>query len=330
MIVGHFRNLAEAQKLVQSVLLAGVIQEIYEEGQLLQKLPVVTINSRSIIYNRERSLPSAAQYAINQQIPWTSDVEYAAQVEVDLKRTARQDVLDNFIMKTYKSPNDYRSIVLSQLRKGCMRTIEDMIIYGNGIGENTTGLNRLLPVTGGETFATTQAFDMGGAANGLSLAILRDLIDAVKPKPDFLLMTRALRNRLSQAQFERGISSTTMGLFQLAKDDFGALTTYFSGIPIMVSDYMTTEVDNTGAKLGTGNLVSIWALRLGQIEDGGLVLVTGGDTGGVDFFQMVNLEALEDFDAEGIRLVAYWNLALGSTKAIGRIHSINQTVAVTA
>jgi len=44
-IVGHWANLAEAQKLVQSKLLAGVVQEVIEEGQLLPMLPVFAICS---------------------------------------------------------------------------------------------------------------------------------------------------------------------------------------------------------------------------------------------------------------------------------------------
>ena len=40
-IIGHFKDLTELSKLVQDkLLLAGVIEEIIEEGQLLPRLPV--------------------------------------------------------------------------------------------------------------------------------------------------------------------------------------------------------------------------------------------------------------------------------------------------
>jgi len=58
--------------------------------------------------------------------------------------------------------------------------------------------------------------------------------------------------------------------------------------------------------------------------DGGLTLITGGDTGGMDFFNMVELENLEDYDAGGIRLVAYCAMAQGSSKATAVIHSIDE------
>jgi hypothetical protein len=286
MIVGHFNNLDEAVKLVQSKLLAGVVQEVFEEGQLLGRMPVVSIDARSLQYRRESVLPSAAFYDIHEQIPWSADVAFTA-AEVWLKRIVRQDILDNFMMKTYKSPNDYRTVILSELRKGCMRTIEEKLIYGVGPTEadpEFDGLNAL--VSGTHSGGALQIIDQGGGTVGLALANLIALIDLVKPRPDILLM------------------------------------------PIVVSDYLTTELDDYGTKDATTALVSVYAMRFGQIEDGGLCLCVGGDTGGVDFFHMTELAALEDYDAEGIRLAAYCTPALGSTKAVAKIESICQTTAI--
>jgi len=44
---------------------------------------------------------------------------------------------------------------------------------------------------------------------------------------------------------------------------------------------------------------------------------------------MVELPNLEDYDASGIRLVAYCNMALGCTKALGHLCNITDA-AVTA
>jgi hypothetical protein len=332
-IVGHFENLVEAQKLVQSDLLAGVIQETYEDGQLLQRLPVMTIDSKSLLYNRQSTLPSAAFYDIHEQLPWTADVNFS-QVEATLKIVARQDVLDKFMLKTYKNPNDYRTIILQTLRKGVMRTIEDKLIYGNVDSDSAEfdGLGRLLPadIAGGEAWATanTQAYDMGGAAAPVTLKVMRELIDQVKPKPDFLLMTRTMRNTLSATAFEKGLilaNANSQGVTH-SKNEFGSRIDYFDGVAIQISDYLLDETDNTVNK-DSGNdsgISSIWAIRTGQIMDGGVCLCTGGETGGVEFFKMVELEDLEDYDASGIRLVAYCCLAQGSSKATAVIHSIDE------
>lgn len=336
-IVGHFENLVEGQKLVQSKLLSGVVQETYEEGQLLQKLPVTVIDSKSLLYNRESTLPSAAFYDIHEQIPWTADVNFA-QKEIALKISARQDVLDNFMLKTYKNPNDYRTEILRVLRKGVMRTIEDKLIYGNIDSDSAEfdGVGHLLPadIAGGETWATAnpQAYDMGGASTAVTMTVLRQLVDVVRPKPSILLMTRTMRNTLSATAFEKGIVLASAGIgaghITYSKNEFGSVIDYFDGIPIVISDYLGGsygETDNTVNKATSASgICSIWALRFGQIMDGGLSLVVGGGTGGMELFKMKEIEDLEDYDAAGIRLVAYCALAQGSSKATGVIHSIDE------
>lgn len=338
-IVGHWESLAEAQKLVQSKLLAGVVQETYEEGQLLKELPVFSIDSKSILYNREKTLPSAAFYDIHEQIPWVADVDYTAQKEVTLKRVARQDVLDKFMMDTYKDPNDYRTIVLSGLRKGCMRTIEDKIIYGDidNDAAEFDGISQLFDTdaVGSELFTAAtnlQMYDNGG--NAVSMTVMRQLVDTVRPKPDLLLMTRTMRNMFSAASFEAGVvlaNAKPTGMISYGKNEFGTRIDYFDGIRILVSDYLFSEVNDTGIKAPAyTQLVSIYAIRFGQIMDGGLCLCIGGNTGGPEFFMMRELEALEDYDASGMRLTAYCALALGSTKALARITTIDEKGSVIA
>ena len=107
---------------------------------------------------------------------------------------------------------------------------------------------------------------------------------------------------------------------------FGARVDFFDGIPIVISDYLLNETDNTVDK-DPGNdsgIASIWAIRTGSLIDGGLTLLTGGDTGGVEFFSMTELDVLEDYDAGGIRLVAYVALAQGSSKTTAVLHSIDE------
>ena len=254
-IVGHWSSLAEAQKLVQSELLAGVIEEIIEEGQLIPKLPIFQIDAKSVLYNRESTTPAAAFYDINEQIPWTADVEYTAQVEVYLKRVLRQDVLDKFMRDTYKNPNDYRAIVLSGLRKGCMRTIEDKIIYGDltyTSAKEYDGLHAFAALN--DTGAVADGvldIDMGETA--LSLAKLRLLLDSCKVSYEgargnvFWLMGHELARRIDAHVQEAGIASY-VGPYTISftVNDVGRRVTVFDGVPIVRSDYMVAEQVNTG------------------------------------------------------------------------------------
>lgn len=258
------------------------------------------------------------------------------QVSAVLKIFARQDILDKFMLMTYKNPNDYRTIILSTLRKGVMRTIEDKLIYGNVDNDAAEfdGFGHLLPadISGGEAWATAnpQAYDAGGAGSPVSLKLLRELIDRVKPKPEFLLMTRNMRNTLSATAYEKGIvlssANPAIALEGGVRQTFGARVDYFDGVPIVISDYLLNETDDTVNynASDTDDISSIWAIRTGSLIDGGLTLLTGGDTGGMEFFSMTELDVLEDYDAGGIRLVAYVSLAQGSSKTTAVIHSIDE------
>lgn len=333
-IVGHFTDLSELRKLVISEMIAGVIEETIEIGQLLPMMPVVQLNSRSLIYNREDVLPSAAFYDIHQQIPWKADVTLT-QKEVWLKRAIRQDILDEFVMQTYQNPNDYRTEILKSLVKGVARTIEDTLVYGSGSTEASRefdGLDKLITIAGGDAFTAAtnlQSFDMGGNTSPLTFRALRQLINAVRPSTSILLMTRTMRDTLSAVSFEKGIvlsSGRPLAAITHSINEFGKAVDFFDGRPIVISDYLLQENDDTGGK-DSGNdsgMSSIYGIRFGPIADGGLSLVVGGTTGGTPFFKMRELEALEDYDAGGIRLTAYVTCALGSTRALGRIHSIDE------
>ena len=325
---------------MQSELLAGVIEEVIEEGNLLPLLPVFQINAKSIIYNRENTLPSAAFYDINEQIPWQADVDYTAQKEATLKRVLRQDVLDKFMRDTYKDPNDYRAIVLSALRKGCMRTIEDKIIYGDETYSNAKefdGLHAFVAENDTTPGTADGVMDIDEGEGALSLMNMRLLLDNVKmPQLGtgglYWLMGKQLARRLDAVQQEAGIASY-VGPWNItfAPDQFGKRVTYFDGVPIIRSDYMVAEQVNTGrgsnarAKYSSGTKqYSIFLCRFGQIPDGGISLCFGGNDGGAlgEFFGFEDFDKLEDYDAEGMRLKAYVAMAQGSTKSLGRIHDI--------
>jgi len=338
-IVGHWSSLTEAQKLVQSELLRGIVEEVIEEGQLLPRLPIFQIDSKSILYNRESTLPTAAFYDINEQLPWNADVEYATQVEVELKRVVRQDVLDQFMRDTYKNPNDYRQVVLSEMNKGCMRTIEDKIIYGDityTSSKEFDGLHAFaaLNCTGGVSDGVLD-IDEGGA---LSLANMRALMDNCKvgyngmPSNNvFWLMGHQIGRRIDAMVQEAGIASYA-GPYNVnfGINDVGRRVTFFDGLPIVRSDYLVAEQADTGrgsnvrAKYSSGTRnYSIFLCRLGQVMEGGLCLAFGGAGAGPgEFFTFRDFPDLENYDAEGLRLKAYTALALGSTKSLGRIHDI--------
>lgn len=323
-IVGHFATLAAAETLTQSKLLAGLIRETIEDGHLASVLPGMQISGKDVTYRRQGTPLSGAFFDIHEQIPWSAG-NSPTSVTVALKRILRQDILDDFIALNYNSINDYKGIMLSEMRFGVMRTAEDKFIYGNATtnAKEFDGLHALVP--------SGNAIAQGSSATGaaLSLANLRQLVDTVRPKPDVLIVNRDWARNLDDV-LESGIvgaSNIVMGgQAQLSRGQLGDQQTQFRGIPIIKSDFVTLTETISGstfsAKTG-GATTSIFAARLGAIEEGGLEMILGSGSGtGPQLFSMREFDALEDFDGGGIRLRAYLALALGSTKSLARIDGI--------
>lgn len=342
-VVGHWNNLAEAQKLVQSMLLKGVVQTVVEGGGLINRLPVKQIMGKDLLYNREDSWTAsggAGFYDIREQIAWSSDVTYSA-VTVPLKRVHRQDPIDNFVRSTYADPNDYTALMLQQLAKRVSRFIEHKAIYGdltyNGDKE-FDGIHALAEENTGD-------LDIDEGEGALSLMNLRKVLDACKVDTEaddgaqgrenvIILVPRAIGRRLDAGVQEAGFVRTdvthSMGQLTFGRNELGARQTFFDGVPIVRSDHLVAEQANTGvgsnaraARSSGTNMYSIFVIRFGQTEDGGLSLLFGGDSGEVgEIFKRTPFPQLEDYDSGGERLTAYPALALGAGHSLGRIYDI--------
>lgn len=338
-VAGHWNNLAEAQKLTQSMLLQGVIDTVIERGGLLSMLPVKQITGQDLVYNREKSWTTTtggSSYAIRASIPWTDDVEYD-QVTVPLKRFIRQDPWDKFIAKTYNSHNDYRALVIQEVTKRLVRQVENDFIYGDttyGGSEQTDGLHAMAAELSGDS-------DIDGLTVALSLSNLRKLADSCKVDQlgrdnVFFLVSRQIARRLDagyqESAFVRTNVTHSMSSLTIGAKEIGGRIRFFDGIPIIVSDLLVAEQDGTGAgssaraKQSSGtNTYSIFLVRAGQTEEGGVSVLFGdpdATPNDVSPFRHESFPVLENYDSGGERLVGYLAPALGSTVSLGRIYDI--------
>lgn len=313
-VIGYFASLAEAQQLVTDRLLAGIIQEIYEEGQLIPQLPVMQLDAKSLIYNREETLPTADFYDIGEDIPAQAQATMSQETAV-LKRCIGQWDLDNFIVDTYRDPNDIRAQAISMARKGVMRHVENIIIYGDVTAKpkEFSGLHKLV--------ASALQIHQGSGTTGapLSLTNVDTLIDLVKPAPTILLMNFQVYRRLQAVG--RGILGQwpVIGTLGRPGEDVAQVFPSYRNIPIVRTDFIVqTEAISGGAYSAktTGATSSIFAFRTGSIEEGGLSLITGSP-----MFELEEI-VLEDKDANRLRVKWYVTMAIGSTKALARIDGV--------
>lgn len=356
-VIGHWNSLAEAEKLVQTRLLAGVVQTVIEHGLLLPMMPVKQLDAKSLTYNRESSWTAsagAAFYDIGEQIPWTSDVSYATQIEVALKRIARQDAIDKFMQATYGNINDYRAVVIQELAKRVTRFAEHMILYGDSVNGSSTkqfdGLHRLAQRTTAVAVASAVEgdpnIDNGTAALGLStlrMALDTAKVDQLGRDNVVIVVPRVIGRRLDaayqEAGFVRASVTVSLGNLQIGAKDLGGRIMTFDGVPIVRNDLLVAEQEDTGlsgANLralntsGTKNY-SAFVVRFGHIEDGGLEMLFG-DVGVTEGqfapFRHETFDKLENFDAGGERLVGYLAPALGRVISVVRIVDITDAAIV--
>ncbi len=322
-IIGYWNSLAEAQKLTQSILLSGVIEEIIEEGQLIPRLPVTQIDGKDLVYNREVNTPSADFYDIGEEIA-SQAAETYDQITSTLKRAIGQWDLDAFITATYRNINDVKALAIQRARKGVLRTIENELIYGDDstLTKRFDGLHVLVGPTTGQTI--NQGASSTGAA--LSLANLDKLIDLVKPAPNLLLMNFEMQRRLSAVGRGGTTSYPVVQMPESPGGDIQPMVTAYRGIPIQRTDYLTqTEDISSGdfsAKTG-GATTSIFAIRFDAIDMGGVSLITGNPA-----FEVFEWEKLENKDAGRIRLVWYLTLGMGSTLSLACIDGITDVAVV--
>jgi hypothetical protein len=355
-VVGHWANLEEAQKLTQTVLQRGIVQTIIEQGDLLPMMPVKQLNGKSLTYNREKSWTAsqgANFYDIHEIIPWTADQEYSAQVEVNLKRIARQDAIDKFMQATYTDANDYRAVLIAGVIKRVIRFTEHMIIYGdatNGGAKQFDGLHRLNQATTAVAIASLADGDVNidGGESALSLSSLRMALDTAKvdqigKNNVAILMPRVLARRMDaayqEAGFVRGSVTVSLGSLTIGAKEVGGRIMTFDGIPIIRSDHLVAEQANTGVSgansrdlytSGTKRY-SIFVVRFEHTEDTGLEMLfgdVGATEGQFSPFRHETFDKLENYDAGGERLVGYMAPALGAVHSLVRIFDLADSAIV--
>lgn len=350
-VVGHWANLAEAQKLTQSVLLSGVIDTVIQEGQLLPMMGVKMLRGKSLLYNREKSFTAgtASNFrSIHEQIPWTADVEYD-QVEVALKIISEARAVDKFISATYSNINDYEATVMQEVIKRVVYFVEDRLLYGDTTYTNTKEFDGLHAINAGLETPTNAGADaedkvnINGGEVVLSLSDVRRLLDACRVDQlgrnnVALLMGPVLARRFDQAYQEAGfvLSGVTVSQssYTIGARELGGRISFFDGIPIIRTNFLGAEVANTGTgsssdargKFVTGTRnYSLFVVRFGNTEDGGLEMLFGDpgvNDGEFKPFFHERFDKLEDYLAGGHRISGFMAPALGAPQGLGRIFDI--------
>lgn len=349
---GHWKTLAEAQKLTQSMKIPGVFEEDIKRNNPLERCPVAqgTGTGLKIEWLREKTTTEEAvtEIDIGEQLVWSDDIDYEEK-EMTLRRVYIQRKLDKFVQGIYGTYNNYEAQMLLECEKGLKRRLGSRFIYADNTytsGKQFDGLHALAYEHGSPYYASDKTQDPKNIDQenaGLSLNYLRLMVDEMKHGCDEILAPFEIIRNLDAAYQEKGFlmaaaNTNLMGFITMGFNELGKRVLFWDGVPITRTDFLVAEQANTGTGVsgnaralyttGTKNY-SVFGVKWGDGNLGGgnpgICFVYGGTEGQGDLYKLVRFPELEDYDAGGIRLVSYGAVVLKSSLCLARIFDIYDT-----
>ena len=291
-------TLAEAAKLSNDLLLAGVIESIIKESPILQQLPFVEIVGNGLTYNRENTAPTAAFYNVGDA--WAEDTPTFTQVTTSLTILGGDADVDNYLKATRSNIQDMEAAVVELKAKAVRDKFEDAVINGDTATDPKAfdGVDKL--TTAGQTVS------MGTNGATLSLDKLDELIDTVKGgKPHMLIMSRRSRRKLGALS-----RATGSGLLETDRNEFGMMVRFYDGTPVGINDYIS-DAQTVGTSTDCSTIFGI------QFGEGAAVGLTG--PGGL---QVERVGSLETKDATRTRVKWYVSMALFNTLKLAKLTGV--------
>lgn len=293
---------AEAEKLSNNMLEAGVIEEIIDRDPLFFLFPFKTVKGKAYVYNRENALSEADFLDPNDAV--NEGAATFTEITTNLRILAGDVDVDKFLATTMDDHNDQVAVQIAQKAKGLARKFRRTL----AIGDNGTNAKEFDGVVNLVTAGQTQTAGTNGAA--LTLSMLDELLDAVPNGAD-LLMMRPGTLRAYRALI-RASGGTTPDQHMI--ENFGVPVPAHNGVPIIQNDFLPgDEVQGTETASA-----SIYAMRLNETD--GLHGIVGGEAAGI---QVENIGTVQNKDAWRYRLKWYCGSALKSTKSLARLKGIN-------
>ena len=301
---------AEADKLSNNQMVAGVIDEIIEKDDLFAVLPFVRVNSKAYVYHRE---DEGAQNNITAGagLPTFLDVNDTVvegavpfvEVVAKLRILAGDVDVDKFLQETESNDNEQLAIQIAKKAKAVGRLYHKTLAQGDATVDvkSFDGISKL--VSAGQTLLA----GTNGAA--LTISMLDQLLDQVPNGADVIVMRRGTVRAFRSLLRAAGGNSAN----DYMNENFGRPMLHHNGVPIIVNDFLP---GNETAGSGT-NLTSIYAMRLNEAD--GLHGLYGGDAAGL---RVEDIGTVQNKDAQRIRVKWYCGLALKSTKSLARLSGI--------
>jgi len=238
-------TLAEAAKLSNDVLQAGVIELFVRDDPILEQLPFIDIVGNGLTYNVETTEPTAKFYDVGDT--WVESTGTVTPTTAVLKILGGDADLDNFLKATRSNINDLKAEMIAAKVKALRYQFLTKFFYGylTGDPKEFDGMHYLI----NSYLAVDSSYNVVPVGTNittpavLKLSKLEEAIDKVKGyKPDLIAMSKMMK---------RYINAYLLAAGGISYDDRAnkRVQTLFS-IPVSASDYIK-DTENCDKDFGT-------------------------------------------------------------------------------
>lgn len=300
---------AEAEKLSNRYLEAGIIEELVNKDETFEYVPFMQVSNKTYDYTREDETAMSAAIAgdthakfvdVNETIP-ESAVPF---IEVTAKlRALIGDVdVDKFLDETHADTNNQRVAQIAAKAKILRSKWQRTFARGDS-GTSPLEFDGLPNLVSGN-----QTIEAGANGATLDFDMIDELKDMVNYGADALIMHGKTWRYAKTLMRALNIQPE-----HVAMPELGLFVPTIDGTPVLRNDFL--PLDET---VGTANnCTSVYAARFN--EDDGLVGLYGGPSVGI---RVEDIGTVQNKDASRTRIKWYSSVALKSTKALARLEGI--------
>lgn len=299
-------TLAEAAKLTNDMLLAGVIESIVEVNPIYELMPFMGIDGNALAYNREKTLGDVQFAGVDDTITAKNPATFT-RVTSELTTLIGDAEVNGLIQATRSNYTDQKAIQIASKAKSLGRKYQQNLIIGDGTANSFEGLQALMPAS--------QIIDAGTNGATLSFEILDELIDKIKDKDgqvDFFMMpARTIRAFMALLRALGGAS-----INDVLTLPSGRQVPMYRGVPMFRNDWLPTD-QTKGSTVGT---TTIYA---GTFDDGSGTHGVSGLSASREFgLSVKDIGESETKDNEITRVKMYCGMALFSELGIAAAQGI--------
>jgi len=308
------QTLAEAAKLINDQIIAGVAEDIITTNPVWNAMPWIPYEGQALVVNRENALGDSQHLAVGGTITSKAAATFT-QATFTAVTTVGDAELNGLVAAQSRSAGvDQMAIEVSSKAKSIGRKLQTGIASGTGASPNMNSLH---------TLCDASQYTTASAGQALSLELMDELLDLVKSKDgevDFVMMpSRTLRSYKALVRALGGVDETMA--FTMPNGTTRNVSVY-EGVPIFQNDYLSVAETANGAALTTGALASVYAgcWDDGSQKSGVGMIYPAGVQAGISVTDVGEAEAKYE---RIIRVKSYSNFAMFNRKGLARLTSIN-------